>query len=65
MDAVRLLEELIRFDSANPFVCHEVDLDDPRHLEAGGETRSASRNTWKPLLRSAGSPCGGNRCTKA
>lgn len=53
MDAVRLLEELIRFDSANPFVCHETDPEDPATWKLeGNEIRIAEY--LEPLLQFAG-----------
>ncbi|HOB53847.1 MAG TPA: M20/M25/M40 family metallo-hydrolase [Acidobacteriota bacterium] len=53
MDAVRLLEQLIQFDSVNPFVCHETDPDDPATWKlAGNELRIAAY--LEDRLREAG-----------
>jgi acetylornithine deacetylase/succinyl-diaminopimelate desuccinylase-like protein len=53
MDTIRLLDELIRIDSTNPFACRETDPDDPATWKLeGNETRIAAY--LEERLREAG-----------
>ena len=53
MDVIKTLEELIRIDSSNPFICHEIDPEFPETWKLEGNEQEIS-NYLEKKLKEAG-----------